>query len=50
MSIPEHLIRDLPDPEAAVRFFELLSTDEPLLARKLLKNDALLSDTFTRVS
>lgn len=50
MSIPEHLIRDLPDPEAAVRFFELLSTDEPLLARKLLKNDALLSDTFTLVS
>ena len=50
MSIPEHLIRDLPDIEAVHQFARRLEETQPSSFRKLLKNDALLSDVLTLVS
>lgn len=50
MSIPEHLIHDLPDRESALRFFDLLSANERQHSKKLLKNSALVSDVLTLVS
>ena len=50
MSIPEHLIKDLPDPEATVQFMQRFEETQALSYRKLLKNEALLSDVLTLVS
>ena len=50
MSIPDHLIKDLPDPDAAVQFVRRFEEAQPATYRKLLKNEALLSDVVTLVS
>ena len=50
MTPPEHLINDLPDPESARRFIERLATDHPSVSKKLVKNEALLSDVLTLVA
>jgi glutamate-ammonia-ligase adenylyltransferase len=50
MSIPDHLIRDLPDVDAVVQFARRFEEIQPTHYRKLLKNDALLSDVLTLVS
>ena len=50
MSIPEHLIRDLPDAEAANQFVYRLGETHPSQMRKLLRNEALLSDVLTLVA
>jgi glutamate-ammonia-ligase adenylyltransferase len=50
MSIPEHLLRDLPDAEAAIQFAGRFEETQGSQFRKLLKNDALLSDVLTLVS
>lgn len=50
MNLPEHLIRDLPDVDAAVQFAGRFEETQPSQFRKLLKNDALLSDVLTLVS
>jgi glutamate-ammonia-ligase adenylyltransferase len=50
MSIPDHLIQDLPDPEAVVQFVRRFEEMQPSSYRKLLKNEALLSDVLTLVS
>ena len=50
MSAPEHLINDLADRESALRFLERLAADHPSASRKLLKNEALLSDVLTLVA
>ena len=47
MSIPEHLIKDLPDPEAVVQFVRRFEEMQPSSYRKLLKNEALLSDVLS---
>lgn len=47
MSVPQHLIDDLPDPEAAVQFLGRLEETQPSHHRKLIKNEALLSDVLT---
>ena len=50
MSIPDHLIKDLPDPEAASQFVDRLKDAHAADHRKLLKNEALLSDILTLVA
>ncbi len=50
MSIPDHLIIDLPDPDAAVQFIRRFEEVQPSSYRRLLKNEALLSDVITLVS
>lgn len=50
MNIPDHLIRDLPDPEAVVQFVRRFEETQPSSYRKLSKNEALLSDVLTLVS
>ena len=50
MSAPEHLINDLPDPESARRFLDRLAADQPSVSKRLLKNEALLSDVVTLVA
>ena len=50
MSIPDHLIQDLPDPEAVIQFVRRFEEMQPSSCRKLLKNEALLSDVLTLVS
>ena len=50
MSIPEHLIRDLPDVDAVHQFADRLEETQPSHHRKLVKKDALLSDVITLVS
>jgi [glutamine synthetase] adenylyltransferase / [glutamine synthetase]-adenylyl-L-tyrosine phosphorylase len=50
MSIPIHLIRDLPDAEAAHQFIDRLGETHPSPLRKLLRNEALLSDILTLVA
>ena len=50
MSAPEHLINDLPDPESALRFLDRIAAEQPSSSRKLLKNEALLSDVLTLVA
>ncbi|MEO5859699.1 MAG: hypothetical protein ABIR33_12200 [Pyrinomonadaceae bacterium] len=50
MSIPDHLIRDLPDPEAVVQFARRFEEMQPSSYRRLLKNEALVSDVLTLVS
>jgi glutamate-ammonia-ligase adenylyltransferase len=47
MEIKESLLQDLPDPEAARRFFSQFSEKHSSQAKKLLKNDGLLSDVLT---
>lgn len=46
----EFLIDELPDPEAARRFLAQLEEKHPSQSKKLLANDALLSDVATLVS
>ncbi len=46
----EHLIRDLPDPEAARRFLGQLEEQSPSQAAKLRRDDGLLSDILAIVS
>ena len=43
----EPFIKDLPDQESARRFFAELTEKSPVDAKKLLKNNALLSDILT---
>ncbi|MEQ1763052.1 MAG: hypothetical protein ABL984_07900 [Pyrinomonadaceae bacterium] len=50
MSIPDHLIKDLPDPEAAIQFARRFEEMQLSSYRKLLKDEALLSDILTLVS
>ena len=50
MSVPEHLIKELPDPESALRFLDRVAEDHASASRKLLKNGALLSDVLTLVA
>ena len=50
MSIPEHLIRDLPDPEAVHQFVDRLGETHTSQLKKLLRNEALLSDVLTLVA
>lgn len=50
MSVPEHLMRDLPDPEAVVQFVRRFEETHPTPYKKLFKDDALLSDVLTLVS
>ena len=50
MTAPEHLISNLPDPESARRFLDRLAADQPSVSRRLLKNEALLSDVLTLVA
>ena len=50
MSIPEHLIRDLPDPEAVHQFVYRFGETHPSQLKKLLRNEALLSDVLTLVA
>ncbi len=50
MSIPDHLIKDLPDPEAVVQFVRRFEEMQPASHRKLLRDEALLSDVLTLVS
>ena len=50
MTAPEHLISNLPDPEAAHRFLDRLVADQPSVLRRLLKNEPLLSDVLTLVA
>ncbi|HEX6278597.1 MAG TPA: hypothetical protein VFZ49_01160 [Pyrinomonadaceae bacterium] len=50
MSVPKHLIDDLPDPEAAVQFLGRLEETQASHYRKLIKNEALLSDVLTLVA
>ncbi|HEX8639497.1 MAG TPA: hypothetical protein VF692_15615, partial [Pyrinomonadaceae bacterium] len=47
MEIKESLLQNLPDAEAARRFFDQLGEKQPSAAKKLLKNDGLLSDVLT---
>lgn len=47
MSELEHLISDLPDPDAARRFLHALDEQQPREASKLRRNDGLLSDCLT---
>lgn len=46
----EHLIRDLPDPEAARRFLGQLEAQHPSHSAKLFRNEGLLSDVLTIVT
>lgn len=46
----EFLIRDLPDPDSARRFLAQLSEKNTSASKKLLSNDALLSDVLLLVS
>src|SRR6187402_2639439 len=46
----EFLIRDLPDPDSTRRFLAQLSEKNPSASKKLLSNDALLSDVLLLVS
>src|SRR5262245_45827814 len=46
----EFLIRDLPDPSSAQRFFAELSRAHPRVAERALENDAVLSDVLTLAS
>ena len=46
----EELISDLPSPETARRFFEQFSERNPSQTKKLLRNDALLSDVLALAS
>ncbi len=50
MKSVEELISDLPSPETARRFFEQFSERNPSQTKKLLKNDALLSDVLALAS
>ncbi|MDI1242231.1 MAG: glutamine-synthetase adenylyltransferase, partial [bacterium] len=50
MSIPEHLTRHLPDPEAVEQFVRRFQEIQPSSYRRLLNNEALLSDVLTLVS
>ncbi len=50
MKIDSHLIRDLPDREAALRFLDQLAEKHPSAHTKLLKNESLLSDVLTLAS
>ena len=50
MELKESLVVDLPDREAARRFYSRLNENHPADARKLQKNEALLSDILTLVS
>lgn len=50
MSIPEHLLRDLPDTGAVVQFVRRFEETQPSAFKKLLKNEALLSDVITLVA
>src|SRR5688572_16765184 len=43
----QSLIKDLPDAEAAGRFFSQMTERNPVEAKKLLKNEGLLSDVLT---
>lgn len=47
MSVPEHLIRDLPDPIAVGQFADRFAHDHPSRFRLLSRNSALLSDVLT---
>ena len=46
----QHLINDLPDPDAALRFLSALEEKHPADHNKLKKNDGLLSDVLTLAS
>ncbi|MEZ5344656.1 MAG: hypothetical protein R2681_03775 [Pyrinomonadaceae bacterium] len=46
----EKLIKDLPDEDAAKRFYENLQKDSPSASRKLEKNEGLGSDVLTIAS
>lgn len=50
MSIPNQLIRDLPDVDAVLQFADRLKENQPSHYKKLVKKDALLSDVITLVS
>lgn len=50
MEIKESLWQNLPDIEAARRFFSQFVEKHPSAAKKLLKNDGLLSDVLTVAS
>jgi len=50
MSNAEALCKDLPDAEAALRFFRRLEEDHPRIAARLQQNDALLSDVLALAS
>ena len=46
----EFLVRDLPSPEAATRFFRQFSEKTPNAVQKLLRHDGLMSDVLTLAS
>ena len=46
----EFLVRDLPTPEAATRFFRQFSEKNPNAVQKLLRNEGLMSDVLTLAS
>jgi glutamate-ammonia-ligase adenylyltransferase len=50
MSDLNSLIKTLPDPDPAERFFERLKLEKPADAQRLLKNEGLLSDVLTLVA
>ncbi|MGH9948168.1 MAG: DUF294 nucleotidyltransferase-like domain-containing protein [Pyrinomonadaceae bacterium] len=50
MSNTEFLISELPDPDSSRRFLSHLEEKHPAQSKRLLKNDALLSDILTLVS
>ncbi len=50
MKRTEHLLRDLPDPDAARRFLTNLEESHPAQLHKLQNTDGLLSDVLTLVS
>ena len=50
MEIRESLLKDLPDEEAARRFFGQFAERHHSAAKKLLKNEGLLSDVLTLAS
>lgn len=50
MNTLEFLVRDLPSPDAARRFFEQFSEQNPSQVSRLLRNEGLLSDLLTLAS
>lgn len=47
MNIPEHLLLGLPDPHAAKQFAERFAEENPSHAKKLARDEGLLSDVLT---
>lgn len=50
MSIPDHLVTGLPDPDAAMQFMHRFEESHSTIWRRLVKNEALLSDVLTLVA